>query len=79
MALLILYIFLIVLLLIDFKLFFKEIRVKDKKIVNIIYQPVIDVLTQANRVILSTSFLDKHSYTTGTKKDNGLQKNYIIK
>ena len=39
------------------KFFFKEIRVKDKKIVEIIYQPVIDVLTQANRVLLSTEWL----------------------
>lgn len=41
------------------KFFFKEIRVKDKKIVKIIYQPVIDVLTQANRVILSTLWLPR--------------------
>lgn len=37
--------------------FFKEFLVKDKKIVEIKYQPVIDVLQQANSVILSTTWL----------------------
>jgi len=41
------------------KFFFKEIAVKNKSIVNITYQHVIDVLTQANRVILSTAWLPR--------------------
>ncbi|MFH1792734.1 MAG: recombinase family protein [Patescibacteria group bacterium] len=37
--------------------FFKEFLVKDKKIVEIKYQPVIDVLQQANTVIVSKTWL----------------------
>jgi len=37
--------------------FFKELLVKDKKIAEIKYQPVIEVLQQANSVIFNTSLL----------------------
>ncbi|MDP2692834.1 MAG: hypothetical protein Q8O88_04315 [bacterium] len=37
--------------------FFKEFLVKDKKIVKIKYQPVIEALQQANTVILSADWL----------------------
>lgn len=41
------------------RFFFKEIRVKDKKIVEVIYKPVISVLNQTNMVILSTLLLPR--------------------
>ncbi|KXK10289.1 MAG: hypothetical protein UZ20_WS6002000014 [candidate division WS6 bacterium OLB21] len=39
--------------------FFKEIRVEDKKIVDVVYKPVISVLKQTNMVILSTLLLPR--------------------
>ena len=39
--------------------FFKEFLVKDKKIAEIKYQPVIEALQQANTVILSTTWLPR--------------------
>jgi len=39
--------------------FFKRLLIKDKKIAKIEYQPVIEVLKQANTVILSTSWLHR--------------------
>jgi len=41
--------------------FFKKILIGDKKIVKIEYQPVIEVLKQANTVILSTSWLENRN------------------
>jgi len=42
--------------------FFKEFLIKDKKIAEIKYQPVIEVLQQANTVILSTTWLPSQDY-----------------
>ncbi len=41
------------------RFFFKEIRVKDKQIVEVVYKPVISVLKQTNMVILSALLLPR--------------------
>lgn len=41
------------------KFFFKEIRVKDKKIMEVVYQPVIDVLMKTNMVLVSALLLPR--------------------
>jgi len=42
--------------------FFKRFLIKNKKIVEVECQPVIAVLQQANRVILSTSWLENRNF-----------------